>query len=201
MDFSQAEVAKFCERLISDAAEQRQSTVRDLTKTLASKADADRETSAQALRTGLEAATRQHQAQCEELQRELAAERRKGAVAPAEDDGDEEEAAGATAKGWSRVGQQPGGGGKKKSRWGRRRPSLEPIAGSSDDDVERGQPRRGRRGAPAGSSAGLMDSDDDDSPNRSKPARGGRAKPKRGGARMSEEERCRRLGTPSPDLE
>ena len=126
---------------------------------------------------------------------------RKGAVAPAEDDGDEEEAAGATAKGWSRVGQQPGGGGKKKSRWGRRRPSLEPIAGSSDDDVERGQPRRGRRGAPAGSSAGLMDSDDDDSPNRSKPARGGRAKPKRGGARMSEEERCRRLGTPSPDLE
>ena len=131
----------------------------------------------------------------------VAAERRKGAVAPAEDDGDEEEAAGATAKGWSRVGQQPGGGGKKKSRWGRRRPSLEPIAGSSDDDVERGQPRRGRRGAPAGSSAGLMDSDDDDSPNRSKPARGGRAKPKRGGARMSEEERCRRLGTPSPDLE
>ena len=77
VDFSQAEVAKFCERLISDAAEQRQSTVRDLTKTLASKADADRETSAQALRTGLEAATRQHQAQCEELQRELAAERRK----------------------------------------------------------------------------------------------------------------------------
>ena len=36
----------------------------------------------------------------------VAAERRKGAVAPAEDDGDEEEAAGATAKGWSRVGQQ-----------------------------------------------------------------------------------------------
>ena len=77
VDFSQAEVAKFCERLISDAAEQRQSTVRDLTKTLAGRADADRETSAQALRTGLEAASRQHKAQREELERELAAERRK----------------------------------------------------------------------------------------------------------------------------
>ena len=36
---------------------------------------------------------------------------------------------------------------QKKSRWGRSA-SLSAIAGSSDDDVERGQPRRGRRRAP-----------------------------------------------------
>ena len=99
-------------------------------------------------------------------------------------------------EGWSRVGQQPGGGGKRRvdGAGGGRRSSRSPARATTTSAAAAARAPR----APAGSSAGLMDSDDDDRPT-AVPARG--AQTRRGGARMSEEERCRRLGTPSPDLE